>query len=309
MTLLPSTYTAEAVQKLTEFAPDAFCVADSNNDGIPLPTLRYPPDLNDDADRRRPAKPFSQLFDVPQIDAQRVVAYVFTSGSTGVPVPHRKNWGRLVHCVEVAMAALGLDVSRPCTLIGTVPPQHMFGFGSTVLLALIGGQAFDAGRPLLSGRRAHRHRGRAASAHMLVSTPVHLRSLLTEASTPARRSCRNSTSSPVGHCPALARVGAAGRRSLPRPADGNLMAARETGQIATPYRERGHLATDARHPSRVARGSGVGVARSYRDTHAAWRSARTARHTRPWGNTNAFALTGRTADLVGLRASGPRSAT
>jgi acyl-coenzyme A synthetase/AMP-(fatty) acid ligase len=210
ITLLPSTYTAEAVQKLTEFAPAAFCVADSDNDGIPLPTIRYPldtsgaadaadaadgseqsdaPDLADTSSGLRSSLPAAQAladesnvrestpFEVPRIDAARVVAYVFTSGSTGVPVPHPKTWGRLVHCVHVAMGALGLSIARPCTLIGTVPPQHMFGFESTVLLALIGGQAFDASRPFYPADVTAAIEA-APRPRALISTPVHLRSLL-----------------------------------------------------------------------------------------------------------------------------------
>ncbi|CAB3782999.1 AMP-binding protein [Pararobbsia alpina] len=212
ITLLPSTYTAEAVRKLTEFAPTAFCVADSDNDGIPLPTIRYPlatldtpdspgtSDVPDTIDSRGgpnaldvPGAPAiaspsetlgrtlaghrSQPFEVPRIEADRVVAYVFTSGSTGVPVPHPKTWGRLVHCVHVAMTALGLDAERPCTLVGTVPAQHMFGFESTVLLALIGAQAFDASRPFYPADVTAVLEA-APRPRALISTPVHLRSLL-----------------------------------------------------------------------------------------------------------------------------------
>ncbi len=81
--LLPSTHTPEMVRALASFAPDAFCLHDSANCAIDLPRFRYPeadgaPDAHADA--------------VPQIDGARVVAYVFTSGSTGTPVSHRKTW-------------------------------------------------------------------------------------------------------------------------------------------------------------------------------------------------------------------------
>jgi acyl-coenzyme A synthetase/AMP-(fatty) acid ligase len=33
------------------------------------------------------------------------------------------------------------------TLVATVPPQHMYGFESSVLLAMHGGATLDAGRP------------------------------------------------------------------------------------------------------------------------------------------------------------------
>ena len=178
ITLLPSTYTPEAVERLKEFAPDTFGVTDTQNDAIALSSVRYPIPLPWD-EAENPVEPAgaSLAFDVPTIHADRVVAYVFTSGSTGVPVPHAKTWGRLVHSVQVAKSALGLDDARTYTLVGTVPPQHMFGFESTILLALIGAQAFDTGRPFYPADivEALAHAG---TPRVLVTTPVHLRSLL-----------------------------------------------------------------------------------------------------------------------------------
>ena len=40
-----------------------------------------------------------------------------------------------------------IPARRVWALVATVPPQHMYGFESTVLIALVGGAAFDAGRP------------------------------------------------------------------------------------------------------------------------------------------------------------------
>ncbi|CAM2146937.1 Beta-hydroxyacyl-ACP dehydratase [Pararobbsia alpina] len=205
ITLLPSTYTPEAVERLKDFAPDTFCVADGDNDGIPLRTVRYPIALPWEAagtsgmagttgvagsgpepkaaspsgseSETRSVSDAGTDFDVPQIHVDRVVAYVFTSGSTGVPVPHAKRWGHLVHCVLVAKAALELDTSRTHTLIGTVPPQHMFGFESTILLALLGGEAFDTGRPFYPADIVEAIAS-APEPRVLVTTPVHLRSLL-----------------------------------------------------------------------------------------------------------------------------------
>jgi acyl-coenzyme A synthetase/AMP-(fatty) acid ligase len=62
-------------------------------------------------------------------------------------------------------------------LIGTVPAQHMYGFESTVLLALLSGNAFSAERPFYPAEI-----GGAVAAvpepRALISTPVHLRTLL-----------------------------------------------------------------------------------------------------------------------------------
>ena len=62
-------------------------------------------------------------------------------------------------------------------IVATVPAQHSYGFESSVLLALLGGAAFDAGRPFypsdIAEALARQPRPRA-----LVTTPVHLKALL-----------------------------------------------------------------------------------------------------------------------------------
>jgi acyl-coenzyme A synthetase/AMP-(fatty) acid ligase len=63
------------------------------------------------------------------------------------------------------------------TLVATVPPQHMYGFESTVLIALLGGVAFDAERPFYPADIA-RALERAPRPRMLVTTPFHLKMLL-----------------------------------------------------------------------------------------------------------------------------------
>ena len=77
----------------------------------------------------------------------QLAAIVFTSGSTGTPLPYKKTWGRLARCVRDGAPRLGLLDGRSHALIGTVPAQHMYGFESTVLLALLSGNSFCAERP------------------------------------------------------------------------------------------------------------------------------------------------------------------
>jgi acyl-coenzyme A synthetase/AMP-(fatty) acid ligase len=164
--LLPSTHTPEMVRALASFAPDAFCLHDNDDCAIDLPRFRYP----------QAASRVTSEAHVPHIDGARVVAYVFTSGSTGVPVPHRKTWGFLVKNVRAAAARLGLLGEAGATLIGTVPPQHMYGFESTVLLALLGGLAFSNRQPFYPvDIRAEL--AAVPEPRVLVSSPIHLRAL------------------------------------------------------------------------------------------------------------------------------------
>ncbi len=70
----------------------------------------------------------------PAFPAEQVAAVVFTSGSTGEPVGHRKTWGALAGRSRDAGQQFGLTAIRPTAIAGTVPPNHMYGFETTVLL-------------------------------------------------------------------------------------------------------------------------------------------------------------------------------
>ncbi|HTR05071.1 MAG TPA: AMP-binding protein [Paraburkholderia sp.] len=174
ISLLPSTHTPETVRQLASFAPDAFCLHDTPDCAIDLPRFAYPEpaqaDAGAEADRQ-------ESFVVPMIDASRIMAYVFTSGSTGAPVPHRKTWGFLVANVRAAAERLGLLDASDCTIVGTVPPQHMYGFESTVLLALIGGLAFSNRLPFYPVDIRNELEA-VPQPRVLVSSPIHLRALL-----------------------------------------------------------------------------------------------------------------------------------
>ncbi|SDC50324.1 AMP-binding protein [Paraburkholderia lycopersici] len=170
ISLLPSTHTPETVRQLASFAPDAFCLHDAPDCAIDLPRFAWP-------EAGQAAAVADGPFVVPQIDGSRVAAYVFTSGSTGAPVPHRKTWGFLVANVRAAAARLGLLDARDCTIVGTVPPQHMYGFESTVLLALIGGLAFSNRLPFYPVD-IRRELEAVPQPRVLVTSPIHLRALL-----------------------------------------------------------------------------------------------------------------------------------
>ena len=168
ISLLPSTRTPEAIRQLRDLAPDAFCLSD-HDDGIGLPRIAY---VERDAGCAAPAE-----VEMPRIDAERIVAQVFTSGSTGTPVPHAKTWGALAGCVQSGASRLGLLDGRRHALVGTVPAQHMYGFESTALIALQGGVAMSAEQPFYPADIAAAL-ARIPAPRMLVTSPVHLRALL-----------------------------------------------------------------------------------------------------------------------------------
>jgi acyl-coenzyme A synthetase/AMP-(fatty) acid ligase len=167
VSLLPSTHTPEVIGQLASFAPDAFCLTDDSKCDIALPQVLYSEELSAEE------LPWS----VPAIPVTQLAAIVFTSGSTGMPLPYRKTWGRLARCVRDGAPRLGLLDGRSHALIGTVPAQHMYGFESTVLLALMSGNAFCAERPFYPADVSAAVTG-VPRPRALVTTPVHLRTLL-----------------------------------------------------------------------------------------------------------------------------------
>ncbi|CAG9203841.1 Acyl-coenzyme A synthetase/AMP-(Fatty) acid ligase [Paraburkholderia tropica] len=236
ISLLPSTHAPETVRQLKAFAPDTFCLHDAPECAIDLPRFRYPDtpaanltkddcaDAQDNANNNADDAPFA----VPQIDAARVMAYVFTSGSTGAPVPHRKTWGCLVEGVRASAQSLGLsgDGAAAHTLVGTVPAQHMYGFESTVLLALIGGLAFSSRQPFYPAD-IRAELDAVPQPRVLVTSPIHLRTLLASDAPLPRAALVLSATAPLAEklaSEAEARLGAPLIE---------IYGSTETGQIAT----------------------------------------------------------------------------
>ena len=171
ISLLPPTLTPEMVRQVKCFAPDLFCLTDQPQ-FIDLPQLAWA-----DAVTARAPAPAGVAIDIPEIAAAQTAVIAFTSGSTGAPVAHRKNWGGLVRSVRAEAARLGLLDGRRHSIVATVAPQHMYGFESSVLIALQSGAALSAAHPFYP---ADICTALAAVPRpcMLVTTPVHLRVLL-----------------------------------------------------------------------------------------------------------------------------------
>lgn len=118
---------------------------------------------------------------VPLIAPGQQAACLSTSGSTGAPQPHAKAWGTLVLNIGAEAKRLAENLGRPnlagLAIVATVPAQHSYGFESSVLLALLGGAAFDSGRPYFPADIAE-SLARVPRPRALVTTPFHLKTLL-----------------------------------------------------------------------------------------------------------------------------------
>jgi len=169
--LLPPNHVAETVARLRARFDGVYALVEGSDDGQGLPTVRPADGYADGA----------TIDHIPSIDPRLVAAHVFTSGSTGDPEPHAKPWELLIRnaraeAIRLAAALMRVDIAG-VTMVATVPPQHMYGFESSVLLALHGGTTLDSERPFFPADIVAAL-ARAEAPRALVTTPFHLKTVL-----------------------------------------------------------------------------------------------------------------------------------
>ncbi len=169
VSLLPPNYTASFVEGLKERYPDMYCLADGEAAFSEVEVVRYPQSTKVD----------DSVCSIPAIAAEQRAALVFTSGSTGQPVAHPKSWGSLCQGAAAEAAGLGIAPNSGMAILGTVPAQHMYGLESCMLFALQNGLAMVAERPFYPADICA-SLSALPQPRCLVTTPVHLRTLLAE---------------------------------------------------------------------------------------------------------------------------------
>ncbi|MGH8206166.1 MAG: AMP-binding protein [Steroidobacteraceae bacterium] len=172
--LLPPAHVPEVIRQMHAMFPGMIVLTDGSGSAELLAQLRCPVlHVHDEAavDSIQ-----SQAWPVPTIAAGQLAALIFTSGSTGTPVPHPKSFGALVQSVRAQAQRIGALV-HGCAVLATVPPQHMFGFESSVCLPLQTGSALCAERPFFPADIAAALQP-LPRPRVLCSTPVHLRALV-----------------------------------------------------------------------------------------------------------------------------------
>ncbi|MGE0314575.1 MAG: AMP-binding protein [Lautropia sp.] len=230
--LLPPNHAPALIDRLRRTHDEVLVVADGEVPGVDGPVFAYPDDTDagvpahSDGAGTAPAIDADFASRVPRVPVDHVAACVFTSGSTGEPSAHPKSWGMLVRNAQGAARRLGIGPARTCTLLGTVPGQHMYGFESTILLALHNGVAFHGGRPFYPADVVDAL-GAIDGDRVLVTTPFHLRSLLAGApELPPLRLILCATA------PLSAEIAAEAERRLGAPLL-EIYGCTEAGQIAT----------------------------------------------------------------------------
>jgi acyl-coenzyme A synthetase/AMP-(fatty) acid ligase len=185
VTLLPPNETPGLLQELTDDYPDLYCLADEAVPAAPR-VLRYP----------EPVGESDVVPEIPAFAADQSCVVLFTSGSTGRPVPQEKAWGTLVRSAVAAGARLGIARLRAAAVLGTVPHQHSYGLESLILLALQHGLTLHRDRlffpaAICAGLDA------VPGSRILVTTPIHLRVLLADATALPRADLLLSATAPL----------------------------------------------------------------------------------------------------------------
>jgi len=139
VSVLPSNLAPETIGFLRARHADLVCLTDGEHPQLGLPCVSYRELCGGD--------PPSSAVAMPDFDADQATAWLFTSGSTGLPIAHLKTWGSLVRSAGIEAERFGLRAAEGAVIVATVPPQHAYGLESSVLLALHGGATFSAARP------------------------------------------------------------------------------------------------------------------------------------------------------------------
>jgi acyl-coenzyme A synthetase/AMP-(fatty) acid ligase len=164
--LLPPSRAPEVLRRLREEYADTTLLAEpgdeSVDDAMPFPLL---------------SKGGERATAIPTVAAEQIAAILFTSGSTGLPTGHAKPWGSLARAA--AGEAQRLDLPPRASLVGTVPPQHMYGLESTVILTWQHGCLLHSGRPFYPSD-IFAALAQVPAPRVLVTTPLHLKAVLAE---------------------------------------------------------------------------------------------------------------------------------
>jgi len=166
--LLPANRASRTILDVIQQYEDSYCVCDENIEGVELSEKQYfkfnKPEIS--------AENFS--FDISLVPEQHIAAIAFTSGSTGKPSPNKKTWGSLVYGAEKAQNRFSIGENTTTYIIATVPPQHMYGLETTIILPLFSDCCIHTGKAFYpEDIRLALHD--APSPRVIITTPVHLR--------------------------------------------------------------------------------------------------------------------------------------
>jgi len=163
---MPSNRQQQTVQQVADDYADCYLLGEISIDGLE----RFDADFDSLATT-------ASAVDVPEIPLHQLCAILFTSGSTGKPTPNRKYWKTLVAGTQGNIALLMQNQEARLNLLATVPPQHMWGFETSILLPLFANIAVSHVTPFFPQDIAEALMS-LPEPRALVSSPIHADALL-----------------------------------------------------------------------------------------------------------------------------------
>jgi len=162
--LLPPSRAPDGINALADDYLNSYCLFEQPISGVELPSV----ELN----IKKAGE--GQINEIPSIDGELLVCIAFTSGSTGKPKANPKYWGDLIACTDMAISRFGITANKISSLIATVPPQHMYGLETSILIPWCSGIAVHSGRPFFPADLCTALAS-MPEPRLLISTPLHLR--------------------------------------------------------------------------------------------------------------------------------------
>ena len=161
-TLMPPNRLQQTVQQVAADYGDCFSLGEHSIDGVERFEIDFDSLAATDSDVA-----------IPRISSQQLCAIVFTSGSTGTPTPNHKYWETLRVGTLGNVELLMQNVTDRVNLLATVPPQHMWGLETSILIPLFCNVAVSHRTPFFPMDIADALES-LPEPRILVSSPAHL---------------------------------------------------------------------------------------------------------------------------------------
>jgi len=161
-TLMPPNRLQQTVQQVAADYVDCISLGEDSIDGVERFEIDFDSLAATDSDVA-----------IPRISSQQLCAIVFTSGSTGTPTPNHKYWETLRVGTLGNVELLMQNVTDRVNLLATVPPQHMWGLETSILIPLFCNVAVSHRTPFFPMDIADALES-LPEPRILVSSPAHL---------------------------------------------------------------------------------------------------------------------------------------
>jgi acyl-coenzyme A synthetase/AMP-(fatty) acid ligase len=185
-TLLPQSRAPLTLEHLHKQFSSSYRLTDISNPRHDMPTYSIPLIVNQSTHAPRN----------PLIPGKHIALIAFTSGSTGQPRPCPKTWQSLISIAQKTAENLHLEKMDQLSIVATVPPQHMYGLETSIMLPIQQGWAIHPGHPFFPEdvRSALRN---TCGRRILITTPFHLRACLLDKTQLPDLECIISATAPL----------------------------------------------------------------------------------------------------------------